>query len=161
MSIRGTHTWEGSCSAGWPFLLMKLGLAMALVFFALGLILPAVIALLATIPITAFTKIRVTCSDRGLTIKYGALRWPTQTIALDRIDKASAIDVNPVQWGGWGYRGSLRLFKRAAVNLRKGPGIRLDLKRGRTFVVTVDEPALGVNVLNQAIVMRPPPRDGK
>jgi len=140
---------------------MKLGLVMALVFFALGLILPAIIALLATIPVMAFTKIRVTCGDQGLTIDYGVLRWPSQTIELDRIDSASVIEVKPIQWGGWGYRGSLRLFRRAAVNLRKGPGIRLDLKRGRTFVVTVDEPALGVNVLNQAIVMRPPTSDGE
>jgi hypothetical protein len=53
------------------------------------------------------------------------------------------IEVRPVQWGGWGYRGSVRVFKKAAVVLRKGPGLRLRLRNGAQFAVTVPgaEPA--------------------
>ena len=45
-----------------------------------------------------------------------------------------------MEWGGWGYRGSLALVKKAAIVLRAGPGLRLDLLNGRTFVVTIDDP---------------------
>ncbi len=58
------------------------------------------------------------------------------------------IDAKPRDWGGWGYRGSLFLMKQAAVVLRKGPAIRVDLKNGKVFVVTVDDPTQGVAVLN-------------
>jgi hypothetical protein len=48
-------------------------------------------------------------------------------------------EVDPRRYGGWGYRGSLRLYRRAALNLRKGAGLRLELHDGRVFVVTVDD----------------------
>ena len=66
--------------------------------------------------------------------------WPTVSIPVAEIERAEAIDVQPLRYGGWGYRGSLRLFRRAAVNLRSGPGLRLALTGGRVFVVTVDGP---------------------
>ncbi len=61
---------------------------------------------------------------------------------------ASVIDVRPMQWGGWGYRGSLKLMRKAAVVHRAGPGIRLDLTDGRVFVVTLDNPEVPVALLN-------------
>jgi hypothetical protein len=121
-----------------------------------GLLIAAPIIALAAFPVVLFAKIAITTGPQGLTISYGPFGWPTQTIVLDDIEHASAMDdLSPWKWGGWGYRGSLKLFKRAAVNLRRGPAIRLDLTRRRLFIVTVDQPALGVNVLNQAIELRP------
>lgn len=49
---------------------------------------------------------------------------------------------------GWGYRGSRRTFGRAALVLRTGPAIRLDLTDNRTFAVTVDDAATGAGLLN-------------
>ena len=39
---------------------------------------------------------------------------------------------------GWGYRGSLRLFGRAAVVVRRGERLELSLMGEQSFVVTVD-----------------------
>ena len=36
-------------------------------------------------------------------------------------------DVSPMRWGGWGYRGSIKMFGRGAVIQRAGPGIQIDL----------------------------------
>jgi len=70
---------------------------------------------------------------------------------VNRIESASVIDVRPMEWGGWGYRGMLTLMRQAAVVLRAGPGIRVDLADGRVFVVTVDDPETGVALLNAEI----------
>ena len=39
-------------------------------------------------------------------------------------------------------------MKRAAVVLRAGPGIRLDLHDGKVFVVTIDDPDIPARLLN-------------
>ena len=70
------------------------------------------------------------------------------SVPLRRIATAQAIDIHPTDWGGWGYRGSLTLMKRAAVVLRAGPGIRLDLHDGEVFVVTIDDPDRPARLLN-------------
>jgi hypothetical protein len=67
---------------------------------------------------------------------------------LEQIVGASVIDLKPREWGGWGYRGSRRAFGRAAVVLRAGPAIRLDLTDRRTFAVTVDDAATGAGLVN-------------
>lgn len=48
----------------------------------------------------------------------------------------------------FGYRGSLALFGAAAVILRPGPALRLTLRDGKTFLVTVDYAATGAALLN-------------
>jgi hypothetical protein len=61
-----------------------------------------------------------------------------------------------MQWGGWGYRGSLKLMKQAAVVLRAGPGLRLDMTGGRVFVVTIDDPGTAAALLNTEAGRRHP-----
>jgi hypothetical protein len=109
-----------------------------------------VLAVLAIV--TSFLAwITVRADDRGLGIAYGPLGWPRQRIALDRIEQATPIDVRPSQWGGWGYRGSLRFFRQAAVVLKAGPGIRLDLKGGKVFVVTTPDAETAAALLNSGL----------
>lgn len=155
MSIRGVHTWEGTASARWPWVVMIVSIVAATIVGIVGQPVIALIVLLASIPAMAFTKIVVTTGPDGLGIDYGPFGWPSQQLDIARIQSAEVLDVNPLKWGGWGYRGSIRFFGRAAVNLRSGPGMILRLTNGKQFVVTVDEPALGVNVLNQSILMQP------
>lgn len=102
----------------------------------------------------SLASIRVTADAGGLDVKYGVLPWPSTSIAVDRIESASVIDVRPMEWGGWGYRGTLTLMRQAAVVLRAGPGIRVDLIDGRVFVVTVDDPEVGAALLNAEVARR-------
>ena len=110
-------------------------------WFALVLLAPAIVT-------TTFSRIRVTADRSGLQVRYGFLGWPGTSVPLRRIATAQAIDVRPAEWGGWGYRGNLTLMKRAAVVLRAGPGIRLDLHDGKVFVVTIDNPDKPARLLN-------------
>lgn len=78
------------------------------------------------------------------------MRFPTE-----RIERASAVHIDPARWFilgvGWGYRGSLTLFGRAAVILRTGPGLRLDLTDGKSFYITIDDPDTAAGVESSTI----------
>ncbi len=97
--------------------------------------------------VVPLARITVVVGGRGLSVGFGPFQWPKVRIPLDRIEHVSCIDVRPTQWGGWGYRGSLTVMRQAAVVLRGGSGIRLDLKGNKTFVVTVDDAEVGASVL--------------
>lgn len=99
----------------------------------------------------ALATLHVRADAQGLHVKYGLLPWPRTNVRVDQIEQATVIDVRPMQWGGWGYRGSLKLMKQAAVVHRAGPGVRLDLKDGKVFVVTVDNPETPVALLNAEV----------
>lgn len=109
------------------------------------------VVVVAGLAILSLASIRVTADSHGLRVKYGILPWPHTVISIDRIASASAIDVRPVEWGGWGYRGTLTLMRQAAVVLRAGPGIRVDLHDGKVFVVTVDDPETPSALLNAEV----------
>ncbi len=115
---------------------------------ALVMLIPLAILLLAYL---ALGWVRVTVDWRGLRIRYGALPWPVTAVPLRRITAAERIDLRPMQWGGWGYRGSRTAFGRAAVVLRGGDAIRLRLADGGEFAVTVDDAGTGAALLTDLL----------
>lgn len=98
-----------------------------------------------------FTSIRMTADRNGVRIAYGAMGWPTQRIALAEIQRASVLQVNPLMHGGWGYRGSLKAFRRASIVLRRGEGVQLDLTGGRSLVITIDGATQAAGVINDLL----------
>ena len=140
-----TNQWllvpsAGLCVLGLVWVVVGPGRWVGLTFVPLGL----VTSVLATV--------RVTVDRRGLQVAYGPLHWPRTRIGTNRIESADVIDVHPTQWGGWGYRGSIKLMKRAAVVLRRGPGLHLRLRDGSEFAVTVNHPEPGADLLNRILV---------
>lgn len=111
----------------------------------------AIAPFVSAVATLSLASLRVRADRSGLDIKYGVLPWPRTRVSVERIESASAIDVRPIQWGGWGYRGSLRLMKQAAVVHRGGPGLRLDLADGKVFVVTVDDPETPAALINAEV----------
>jgi len=109
---------------------------------------PALVTLVAGLAVLAIASLKVRVDRSGLHVQYGILPWPRTHIAIEDVIAASVIDVRPMEWGGWGYRGSLKVMKQAAAVLRAGSGIRVDLADGKRFVVTVDDPAVGAGLLN-------------
>lgn len=95
--------------------------------------------------------VRVTVDRRGLAVAWGPFGVPVNRVAIERVAVASAIVVRPGEWGGWGYRGGLRLMGKAAAVVTGGPGIRLDLTDGRVFVVTVDDADTGAALINDYV----------
>jgi hypothetical protein len=55
--------------------------------------------------------------------------------------------VDPMTWGGWGYRWVPTRHATAAV-VRRVPGLRLDRTDGRVFVVTVDDADRAAGLVN-------------
>jgi hypothetical protein len=104
--------------------------------------------------ILLFTRlvVRVVQSEfgRGLEILYGPGGFVRQVFEPTEIERAYARNFSFAEMGGWGYRGSLRLMRRAALVTRRGNALELELSRRRRFIVTVDEPDDFVSALKAA-----------
>jgi hypothetical protein len=132
--------WEGRCRS-------RFAIPTFLVFLAVGVLLGVLVnpyagAVLAVGGLCVLALVEITVLVTAATVQVcysGPLRWPRTTLRLEDVARVEAITVEPMRYGGWGYRGSLRLFRRAAVNLRRGPGLRFELRDGRVFVLTVDD----------------------
>ncbi len=104
--------------------------------------------MLAAAIVMLFRTIAVTMDRRELVVRFSApWSWPMR-IARKDIESVTAETIDPLKWGGYGYRGGMHLFKRAAIVLRKGDALRLKLKNGRTLLVTVDGAREAVEVLD-------------
>jgi hypothetical protein len=82
-----------------------------------------------------------TPKGRALEVLYGHRGFVRQVFGPDELVAAHARHYSFMQMGGWGYRGSIRLLRRAALATRRGDALDLELTRKRRFIVTVDDPA--------------------
>lgn len=139
--------WVGSSSNRWLALLgVVLGGGMMLLapLVSWWLLLAAAAVLLACVTVAV---LQARCDATGLTVRYGLLGWPVQRIPMAEIESAHVVDLDPMEWGGWGYRWSPQQNGAAAVT-RRGPAIVVQRVDGRRFAVTVDDAATGAGVLN-------------
>jgi hypothetical protein len=138
--------WTGTLHSA---LMVRVAIALVVLAGALFFVnvVGALVALLAVFVVSTFASTTVVVSERGVRV-HGALAFARISIPRERIASASAIEVNPLEWGGWGYRGSLRFMKRGAWVVRRGPGLRLDLVDGAVFVVTIDDAATAASLVN-------------
>ncbi|NNF65418.1 MAG: DUF1648 domain-containing protein [Acidimicrobiia bacterium] len=143
--------WSARLHNRW-LLVLGAGITIAGVVYAVftqwWILVPMAISGLAVL---TFTSLRVQADGNGLHVSYGVLPWPRTHIPVDQIETASVIDIRPRDWGGWGYRGSLKLMNQAAVVHRAGPGLRLDLTDGKVFAVSVDNPETPAALLNAEV----------
>ena len=102
----------------------------------------ALAVLVAAILLFTRVVVRVVQSEsgRGLEILYGPGGFVRQEFEPAEIEGAYARNLSFAEMGGWGYRGSLRLMRRAALVTRRGNALELELSHRRRFIVTVDEP---------------------
>jgi Protein of unknown function (DUF1648) len=141
--------WSGRARASWAWPAGMLLVAGGVLAWALaGQWDPGVVLLAAGTPMFGFTSVRVTVAARGVSVGYGVLGLRLTRIPLSRIASAAAVELRSFSFG---YRGSLVVFGSAAVILRRGPALRLTLRDGKTFVVTVDDAATGAALLNDLI----------
>ena len=98
--------------------------------------------LLIALRLLAYVIIRIVQTDDGRCVEvvYGAKGMVRQTFSASQVLGAHTTTVSVAKAGGWGYRGSLKLFKWAALVTRGGPALELQLSGGRRFVVTLDDP---------------------
>lgn len=87
--------------------------------------------------VAALCVFRVTVDERGLRITSGLLGIPLKCIAPAKIAAIEVTTLEPMQWGGWGYR---IMPGRSAIILRRGPGLVITQHDERQFAITLDEP---------------------
>ena len=116
----------------------------AAAFVAVFAWVPGLILALCAVCTAPLASITVVVDRAGLDVRFGPLGWPRKHIPLAAIAAVSAEDIDPLRWGGWGYR---VMPGRSAVVLRSGPAIVVDLVGGKRFCVTIDDPEPGVGLL--------------
>lgn len=155
------RSWSGSARNGWmPLVLVVVvghGAVMNLFLGTMAASYLNAAHLLVVVVLELFARVRLSVDGRDLCIRYGYLGWLRQRIALSRIEAARSFRLEPMEHGGWGYRGSLRFFGRASVVVRGGLALGLELDRGRRLSVTVDDAENAARLINAFIAQRPPP----
>lgn len=101
-----------------------------------------------SVALLLFASVRVTVSSHGVVIGLGWWAWPAKRIPLPDLVAAEVIDVDPMAFGGWGYR--IRPGARGYI-LRRGPGIRLVRPDAADIVVTVDDAGTGAGLINDLL----------
>lgn len=107
-----------------------------------------IVLLLLAVLLFLFAYVRVTVSHRGLVVSLGWWGFPSWRVPIDSIEHAEVEEVNPMAYGGWGYR--LRPGVRAVV-VRSGVAIRLVRREGYDLVYTVDDAATGAGLINAIV----------
>jgi len=154
-------SWSGSAQNGWMPLVMVLLLGQGVAVSVLLGDAPApapylnLVHVLMLALLELFAKVHVDVDQREIRIRYGYIGWLTQRVALARVVAARAFQLRPLEHGGWGYRGSVRLFGRAAVIVRGGPALGLELADGKRLSVTVDDADTAARVINGILSRRP------
>ncbi|MFF8788815.1 DUF1648 domain-containing protein [Streptomyces sp. NPDC015125] len=140
--------WSRTISSPPIVVLGALLLGAGLFFLALADWLTGISLLTGAIAILPCAAVRVTVDRRGLTVSSALLPPPLRIrhLPLARITEATSRPIGAFQeFGGWGYR--IRAGRSGLV-LRSGEGIVVCLTNGKEFVVTVDDAATAVALLN-------------
>jgi hypothetical protein len=155
--------WTGTCSSK-GFTLM--GVGFTLIFAALGAFLLIAlngnnevrpvgwlligVGIFVGLSGWSLSSLRVDATDTNVSVRFTPLGLPRRNIQFADIASVEAIMVDPMKWGGWGYRWIPWAHASAAV-IRKGPGLEFLLKDGRRFAVTVDDAVTGAQTISSLI----------
>jgi len=155
--------WSGRCSSR-GFALLAVGTTLLLVAVGVGTVIalrgsgapPALGWWLAVVGVVVgvvgwlVSSLEVRVTRTTFTVAFGPFGWPRRVIDLADVTDASAIVVEPMEWGGWGYRW-IPWARASAAVIRRGPGIVLVLADGRRFAVTVDDAVAGAQATSGAL----------
>lgn len=142
----------GTTRARWTLWLLAPLIAVAVVAALAHAFVTAAITVASAALVANLTSVRVRADGHGVRVAFGPLGVPRTSIPLNDIVHARSIqDLEPMEWGGWGYRGSLAVMGRAAVVLRRGEALVLDLTRDRSFAVTIDHADQAAGLLNDLL----------
>jgi hypothetical protein len=144
--------WMSSGVSLWVPILGLAGLVAAIVIQGgTGVLLGAV-----GLVLLAVAAVRVVVGPEGVTIGLGWWGWPRRHIPLDEIARAEVLQVEPLSYGGWGYRivTSQVLTNARAIVVRRGPGIRLVRDDRPDLIVTVDDAERGAGLINELLSRR-------
>ncbi len=136
-------SWVGRVRVRW----------MTLIFLGVGLIL---LFAFPSLPVWIFlavvglgvvmSQVEANVTNDGLRVRLGGI--PVRRIRVDEISSARSIEIEPKEWGGWGWRVSPGA---SAIVLRRGEALEVTFRNGRRFAMTVDDSLTGAALLNGLI----------
>ncbi len=138
-------SWVGRTSVRWPLSFLGLAVGAYLLIPGWGVWLAILFVLIGL----AMMQVEANVNNDGLVVRLGGI--PVRRIGLDRVSSARSIDLEPAEWGGWGWRASPN---GSAIVLRRGDALELTFLGGRRFAVTVDDAATGAALLNGLVARR-------
>ncbi len=124
--------------------LVVFGLAVLLLFLRPGLPL-WVFVLIAGFGVV-FSQVEAQVTNDGMRVRFGGI--PVRTFPLDHISSARALEIDPADYGGRGWK---KVPGQSGLILRAGEAIAITLRDGSQFVITVDDPETGAALLNGLI----------
>ena len=94
----------------------------------------------------ALSWVSVVIRDGKVVMGFGRWNWPKKEVRIGDIEGASSEYVQPMRYGGWGYRvcGS----RCRAIVVRRGQALRLKMNNGSTLIVTVDDADEAAGLVN-------------
>ncbi|NEN05276.1 hypothetical protein G3T36_05270 [Diaminobutyricibacter tongyongensis] len=104
----------------------------------------AIVAPILTVIFFATMRVHVTVDQRGLRARSATVGVRLVSVRLEAISSASVTILEPLRWGGWGYRVGPR---GKALVLRSGPAIVVTLPNGADVAVTTPDAEQAVSVL--------------
>lgn len=135
--------WIDHAQAIWGRWVAAAAAVLAVVTFWIVRPLSIPLAIVA-VAVALTSELAVRIDARGVHTLWGPFGWPRPRIPLEQITAARAEHINPVQWGGWGYRVSPR---GVAAVIRRGPGLVISRAGRPDYAVTVPHAADGAQVL--------------
>jgi hypothetical protein len=156
-------TWSGTCRSR-GFAVLAVGVTLLLVAVGIGTVIAlqgtgvpvalgwvlAVVGVVVGVLGWLLSSLEVRVDPQRFVVAFGPFGRPRRTIRIADLREASAIVVEPREWGGWGYRW-IPWARASAAVIRRGPGIELVLVDGRRFAVTVNDAVDGAKAASAAI----------
>lgn len=142
--------WIGRCRSRLVATVAGVLLLVAVVAVWLQLVVALVCGAVAIVLIGAHA-ITVRIDRRGVRVGWGPLGWPHHRYPLEQISSAEAAEIEPMSWGGWGYRLSGRGI---GIVIRRGEGLVLHRDGKLDVAITVDDADQAAALVN-ALVSAP------
>ncbi len=96
-----------------------------------------------------FSSLTLEVQPAEVVVRYGRSPFRSR-IRLDEIREVDTTDVGFLRWGGFGYRGSRRFLRRAAIVVRSGDAVRMHLADDTWLAVTIDEAEQAADAIRTA-----------
>lgn len=109
-----------------------------------ALLFSMIMMVLATLLVAVLCAFRVSVDDRGFRVTSWLFGIPIKRIPVATIDTVEVAVLEPMAWGGWGYR---VMPGRSAIVLRTGPGLLITQRDQKQFAISLDAPETPASLL--------------